>query len=390
MASVSKRVWRTAAGEVRSAWVLSFVDQVGRQQRKHFPTKRDADAERIRVEGALSRGVHVTDGPTVLDAAKAFLQDFEDLVRQGRRERSTLRAYEEHVRLHISSRPVAAIKVSRLTAPDCSAFAKELEGRLSDPMARRVLRSLKSILRHAQGRGWIVVNPAEQVAIRTLVHRIDEKVEIPSKEALARLLGAAQELDENRRAEAFVSLLLFGGLRISELRGLRRCDVDVLANRVSVVQRADRWQQLGAVKSKASRRSVPLPESTMAAIRGWMLRAPLSPYDLLFPNGVGNVEIYQNFYQRLWIPLLAKARLVKLEGDDEQPAFGMHALRHAAVSLWIEQGVNPKKVQRWAGHASIQFTMDVYGHLWDDPEGDSEIAERTAKSVMGGVRHKTG
>ena len=42
----------------------------------------------------------------------------------------------------------------------------------------------------------------------------------------------------------------------------------------------------------------------------------------------------------------------------------MHGLRHAALSLWIEQGATPDNVMSRAGHASVRFTMDTYDHLW--------------------------
>ena len=41
-----------------------------------------------------------------------------------------------------------------------------------------------------------------------------------------------------------------------------------------------------------------------------------------------------------------------------------HALRHFAVSCWIEAGLSPKTVQTFAGHSSLQVTMDRYGHLF--------------------------
>jgi hypothetical protein len=47
-------------------------------------------------------------------------------------------------------------------------------------------------------------------------------------------------------------------------------------------------------------------------------------------------------------------------------------------------GANPKKVQRWAGNASIQFTMDVFGHLRDDSEADAKIAEGAIESISEG------
>jgi integrase len=44
--------------------------------------------------------------------------------------------------------------------------------------------------------------------------------------------------------------------------------------------------------------------------------------------------------------------------------FNWHGLRHFAVSLWIEARLAPKTVQTFAGHASLQVTMDRYGHLF--------------------------
>jgi integrase len=44
--------------------------------------------------------------------------------------------------------------------------------------------------------------------------------------------------------------------------------------------------------------------------------------------------------------------------------FNWHVLRHFAVSCWIEAGLSPKTVQTFAGHGSLQVTMDRYGHLF--------------------------
>ena len=52
----------------------------------------------------------------------------------------------------------------------------------------------------------------------------------------------------------------------------------------------------------------------------------------------------------------------------------------ALINKWIAQGANPLKVKKWAGHASVEFTLKTYGHLWEDNEGDGRIAEATAHS----------
>ena len=41
-------------------------------------------------------------------------------------------------------------------------------------------------------------------------------------------------------------------------------------------------------------------------------------------------------------------------------------LRHTAVALWIAAGASPKEVAVLAGHTSVSFTLDRYGHLYPD------------------------
>jgi hypothetical protein len=52
----------------------------------------------------------------------------------------------------------------------------------------------------------------------------------------------------------------------------------------------------------------------------------------------------------------------------------IHDLRHTAVALWIAAGANPKEVAARAGHASVSFTLDSFGHLY--PEADTALRDR--------------
>ena len=45
-----------------------------------------------------------------------------------------------------------------------------------------------------------------------------------------------------------------------------------------------------------------------------------------------------------------------------------HDLRHTAVALWIAAGANPKEVASRAGHSSVSFALDRYGHLFPGSE----------------------
>jgi integrase len=58
-------------------------------------------------------------------------------------------------------------------------------------------------------------------------------------------------------------------------------------------------------------------------------------------------------------------------------------LRHCAASLWIEQRVSPKRIQRWIGHSSIQVTFDTYGHLFEQADADTAVMQAVEREVLG-------
>jgi integrase len=58
-----------------------------------------------------------------------------------------------------------------------------------------------------------------------------------------------------------------------------------------------------------------------------------------------------------------------------------HDLRHTYTSLLIAQGENVKFIQSQLGHASIQTTMDRYGHII--PNTNHGAGERLDRLVFG-------
>ena len=65
------------------------------------------------------------------------------------------------------------------------------------------------------------------------------------------------------------------------------------------------------------------------------------------------------------------------------PKYSMHNLRHAAASLFIEQGFSPKRVQALMGHSTIQMTFDVYGHLFPSQDSDQEAMRQLQARLVG-------
>lgn len=366
MATVKKRTWINANGKQQAAWVVGYQDRQGNWQRIQKKTRDAAMREKLRIETELAQGTHVADrdSMTVGQALDTWLADYGLLVDAGKRERSTLKGYKGQA-AHIHGHAIASLKLSRLTAPDCAEFGRWLEHHRTESQNKRVLNLLRMVLGFGVTMGWCASNPAAEVKARHAGDRHDDAVTIPAKQDLRALLDASK--DHSAQAHAMVSVLLFCGLRASELRGLPRSNVQ--RHELKITQRADPWQRIGSPKSKTSRRTIPVPPGIWQSLATWMLQAPKS--DLVFPNGAGRPESYANIWNRIWRPLMASAGLVNLDGS---PLFGLHTLRHACVSLWIEQGVTPKQVSAWAGHSSVAFTLDTYGHLWPQSQTDRQVA----------------
>jgi len=128
----------------------------------------------------------------------------------------------------------------------------------------------------------------------------------------------------------------------------------------------------GPPKNKASRRSVPLNKTALAALRAHrarqnaeILAAPeWLDTALVFPNRVGKPMDHGNLYDGEYKPLVQHAGL---EGE----GFTFHSLRHTFASALCNKREYPKVIQSLLGHSSITQTMDTYSHLMDGMDGDA-------------------
>jgi integrase len=381
MATVRKR--KLPSGLIR--WQASYVDGAGKRRAKLFERKSDGEAWLIETNHDLKRGLHTPGSisPSVKDAAALWIKRCNE---KGL-EQSTICAYEEHVDLHIVPF-IGAKKLAELTVPAVNAFADQLReaGRSAD-MMKRVVRSLGAIFKEARRRGLSAVAPTMGLEL-DLPERDDPRPVIPTKPELQAIIG-----NSAGRWRPLILVATFCGLRASELRGLRWADVDFDARQIHVNQRADIYHKIGKLKSKSAYRSIPCPSLVLNTLREWKLICPKGELGLVFPNKSGKVEALSNIMQRGFDPIQVAAgvtaRKEALDADGKPVTltigkYGLHALRHACASLWIEGGKNPKAIQTLMGHSTIQMTYDVYGHLFADTDGDQRTAEDIQLRLLGG------
>jgi integrase len=299
-------------------------------------------------------------------------------------ERATTKQYREHLRLHIAPL-IGGLKLSDMTVAVVRAFEDKLrESGRSPKMTRMILGSLGAILADARERGQTASNPVRDLRRGRKKRGDREKqnlkvgVDIPTPAEIGAIIATAKY----HWRPLFV-VAAFTGLRASELRGLRWCDVDLKANELRVTQRADRFNTIGAPKSAKSQRTVPFGSFVANTLKEHKLACPKG--ELVFPNTKGNIDFLANIIQRGLIPTVEAAGLV-VKGRAKY--HGMHVFRHFYASWCIDRGLQPKVIQERLGHSSITITFDRYGHLFPRVDDSHEIEQAELAVVSATqVRH---
>jgi integrase/recombinase XerD len=148
------------------------------------------------------------------------------------------------------------------------------------------------------------------------------------------------------RDRAMLELAYGSGLRVSELVGLPRSQVDLRGRTLLVSGKGDR------------QRVVPFGRAAAAALRDWLERgrpllAPHARHDAVFVNARGGTLSRMGW----WKILRGHAR-----GAGVGARVHPHALRHSFATHLLEGGADLRVVQELLGHANVTTTA-IYTHL---------------------------
>lgn len=127
--------------------------------------------------------------------------------------------------------------------------------------------------------------------------------------------------------------------------------------------------RFGPPKTASSHRIVPVPRFVTDAVAGHLAEFGAGPAGLLFTSPGGEALRRNRLGEHF-------ARAVRVADVRSHSTF--HDLRHFYASLLIRHGESVKTVQARLGHATVQETLDTYGHLWPDSEDRTRAAVEEA------------
>lgn len=234
--------------------------------------------------------------------------------------------------------------VESLTRKDLRGWIADLsrEG-LSPASVSRAVSAARGLFRFLMLDGHIQRHPAEDL------NTPQKNAHLPrflSEDEMERLLAAPDvSTDEGIRDRAMIELMYAAGLRVSELVGLKRTDVNLDAGLV-------------ACHGKGSKeRRVPIGKSATHWLQqyiGVRARAHKTHHPQLFLNSHG-APLHRNFAWAMIKRCAARAGLARVSP---------HTLRHSFATHLLQRGADSRSVQALLGHSDISTTQ-IYTHITD-------------------------
>ncbi len=337
---------------------VAVYDTISRRKAsKTFRTLAEARRWRATAQTQAARGVRLSGtAQTLREAADAFVDGIASgafRTRTGERYKpSVVREYERSLRLHVLP-TLGGAKLGKIQRRDVQRLADDMLASGADPSTiRNALKPLNVIYRRAIEDGDLAVNPCERLRVPAATGR-RERIATPTEAAA---LIAALRLDDR----ALWGCAFYGGLRLGELRALLWDDVDLAAGLIRVDRSMSSHGETGRPKSRAGRRSVPI----VAALRDL-----LTEHKFVTRQGTGLV--FGSTPTQPFTPTAVRRRALTAWRRAGLEPIGPHECRHTFASLLIAAGVNAKAITAYLGHASIQTTFDLYGHLMPGNEDEA-------------------
>jgi integrase len=340
----------------RTGYLVRWREDTGRvvsERRRTFDEARTLKAE---VETALAKGTYVDK-----DVRKQTFETYATQVIESSLElrNATREHYRTTLRRHLIPR-LGEVSMGELTAPRVRAALADMQQQgVGVHAIQHALRTLSKVVTQAMTDGVLHRNPLAGVKPPRAERR--EIVILTPQQVTA----VAEAIRPKYRLAVY--LAAYGQLRIGEIGGLRKDDIDyerrVIHVRRSVSTHGSKVE-VGPPKSKASRRTVALPAWLMGEILEHQLHLEFNDSEGYLFRAETEL-IHHSTMWPIWREALAAAGF-------SEPLPRFHDLRHTGVALLIQQGAHPKMIQSRVGHTSITMTMDVYGHLF--PGTDEELA----------------
>ncbi len=156
-------------------------------------------------------------------------------------------------------------------------------------------------------------------------------------------------LNDNLPEAKITSIFLYTGMRANELLKLKKSAVDL--NNMTIT---------GGSKTSAGKNRVILIHQNIAGYLLYFLNANPECEYLLSKNG--KPVSYEFFTRSMFYPMLNNLGIQR-QDEDGNNILTLHRTRHTWVQMAIEGGMTPEALQKIAGHAKYETSVNKYADI---------------------------
>ncbi len=259
---------------------------------------------------------------------------------------NTLKAYSndlKNFKTYIADKPLKEIDYLTIRA-----FLSILKEKYNKSSIRRKIACLRSFFRFMCREGHLSSNPAAAVSLP----RKEKRLPIVLDEAeIIKLLEAPPEDDVSGiRDRAVLETLYSTGIRVSELGGLDKDDIDFIGGSIVVFGKGKK------------QRLVPIGDRALSYIKTYLEKKDR----YLNKLGVKNINQKAVFLNHKGGRLLDRSirriveKYITIAGTRHN--ISPHTLRHSFATHMLDRGADLRAVQELLGHQSLSTTQ-IYTHL---------------------------
>jgi integrase/recombinase XerD len=280
---------------------------------------------------------------------RQYIPTFIDFIEVERgMSRNTIQSYKRDIEKFAAYAERINKDVSSVTREDIVNFMMELKDNgLSATSIARHLASLKTFWKFLSAEQYVTENPASVVETPKIWKNIPD---VLSKEEVEKLLAAPPHKGwMGIRDRAILELMYATGLRVSEVKDLKKANVNLEANYVKCHGKGgkERIVPLGKFAEKAVREYVE-PHRSKLVVK--------TSDEHLFLSRFGKMLSRQSVWKMV-------QKYATLSGIRKH--ITPHTLRHSFATHLLEGGAELRGVQEMLGHADISTTQ-IYTHVNKD------------------------
>lgn len=180
--------------------------------------------------------------------------------------------------------------------------------------------------------------------------------------------------EEEEMYRIIFQMLFWLECRVGELLALTSEDIDFESGMVSISKTYYRRNQTDYItppKTESSNCKITIPNFLQEEFKNFLDRQyGLTPEERIFP--ITDRAIQKKMKQ--------KTELVKLK------PIRVHNLRHSHITFLIEKGLQPLVIAQRVGHDSVNTTMNIYGHLYQNKQ--KQVADMLNTEATGEPKSK--